>query len=102
MAERVDYKGVPIYKGSKYHVSFKDEVMPMQQLVTYVDVQCYKEDYDVDSDNSDIDFNNSNNNSNNTKSLSSLSVNNNNNNNITAMHNNKYFINYKNCCCNIT
>ena len=74
------------YKGSKYHVSFKDEVMPMQQLVTYVDVQCYKEDYDVDSDNSDIDFSNSNNNSN----------------NITAMHNNKYFINYKNCCCNIT
>ena len=77
-------------------MSFKDEVMPMQQLVTYVDVQCYKEDYDVDSDNSDIDFSNSNN----TKSLSSLSVNN--NNNITAMHNNKYFINYKNCCCNIT
>ena len=77
-------------------VSNYDEVMPMQQLVTYVDVQCYKEDYDVDSDNSDIDFSNSNN----TKSLSSLSVNN--NNNITAMHNNKYFINYKNCCCNIT
>jgi hypothetical protein len=24
--QRVDYKGVPLYKGRKYHVSFKDEV----------------------------------------------------------------------------
>lgn len=81
--QRVDYKGVPLYKGRKYHVSFKDEVKPMQELVTYVNIQCFKEDYDVDSD-SDIDF-----------------TNNNNNNNMT-IHNNKYFINYKNCCCNIT
>ena len=100
--QRVDYKGVPIYKGRKYHVSFKDEVTPMQELVTYVNIPCFKEDYDVDSD---IDFSNSNsniiNNSSNTKSLSSLSEHNNNNSNMT-MHNNKYFINYKNCCCNIT
>ena len=90
--QRLDYKGTPICQGSKHHISFKDQISPSQQLVTYINIQCYKGEYDIDSD---IDFSNSNNSSN-TKSLSSLSNNN------MSMHNNKYFINYKNCCCNIT
>lgn len=94
--QRVDYKGIPICKGSKHHISFKDQISPTQQLVTYINVQSYKDNYDIDSD---IDFSNSNNsnnnnNSSNTKSVSSLSNN-------MIMHNNKYFMNYKNCCCSI-
>lgn len=94
---RMDYKGRPICQGSKYHVSFKDQVTPTQQLVTYINIQSYKDDYDVDSD-VEISGNGDSsgvNNSSNTKSVSSLSNNN------MIMQNNKYFMNYKHCCCSV-
>ena len=93
---RVDYKGRPICQGSKYHVSFKDQISPTQQLVTYINIQSYKDDYDVDSD-VEVSGGDSNgvNNSSNTKSVSSLSNNN------MIMLNNKYFMNYKHCCCSV-
>ena len=91
--QRTDYKGTPICKGSKHHISFQDQIAPTQQLVTYINIQSYKDDCDI---NSDIDFSNSNNSSN-IKSVSSLS----NNNTNMIVHGNKYFINYKNCCCSV-
>lgn len=94
---RMDYKGRPICQGSKYHVSFKDQISSTQQLVTYINIQSYKDDYDVDSDVEVSGGGDSSgvNNSSNTKSVSSLSNNN------MIMQNNKYFMNYKHCCCSV-